>query len=113
MPPSRPLPMVSFAPLVEKTLPAVVSVLVVGETLVPAELKPGQPAPEPQKRPFRSGGSGVIVNAELGLIGTNHHVVRDAISITVRLHDGRRRRPGSSASTPAPTSPCSRSTCLI
>ena len=89
MPPSRPLPMVSFAPLVEKTLPAVVSVLVVGETMVPAELKPGQPAPEPQKRPFRSGGSGVIVNAELGLIGTNHHVVRDAISITVRLHDGR------------------------
>lgn len=38
---------------------------------------------------FRSGGSGVIVDAELGLIGTNNHVVRDAISIIVGLRDGR------------------------
>jgi serine protease DegQ len=90
LPPSRPLPMVSFAPLVEKAIPAVVSIRVIGETLLPLELKPGAPTQQhPQKRPFRSGGSGVIVNAELGLIGTNHHVVRDAISITVGLHDGR------------------------
>ncbi len=88
-PPSRPLPMVSFAPLVDKVLPAVVSILVVGEALDPAEFSPGQPVPAPQKRPFRSGGSGVIVSAALGLIGTNRHVVKDATSITVRLHDGR------------------------
>jgi len=81
--------MVSFAPLVEKALPAVVSIRVIGETLLPTELKPGAPIPEPQRRAFRSGGSGVIVDAALGLIGTNHHVVRDAISIVVALHDGR------------------------
>lgn len=88
-PAARPLPMVSFAPLVEKALPAVVSVLVIGETLVPAELKPGETPPAPERRPFRSGGSGVIVNSSLGLIGTNRHVVRDAVTISVRLQDGR------------------------
>lgn len=86
---ARSLPTVSFAPLIEKVLPAVVSIRVTGETLLPTELKPGAPIPEPQKRAFRSGGSGVIVNAAIGLIGTNHHVVRDATSIIVGLHDGR------------------------
>jgi S1-C subfamily serine protease len=50
---------------------------------------PKDRAPEPAKHAFKSGGSGVIVNAGLGLIATNHHVVRDAISIVVGLHDGR------------------------
>ena len=88
-PPARTLPMVSFAPLIEKVLPAVVSIRVTGEKLLPTELMPGAPVPKPQKRAFRSGGSGVIVNAAVGLIGTNHHVVRDATSIMVGLYDGR------------------------
>lgn len=84
-----PMPMVSFAQLIERALPAVVSIRVTGETLVPVQLRQGDPPAEPARRPFKSGGSGVIVNAELGLIATNHHVVRDAVTIEVGLHDGR------------------------
>jgi Do/DeqQ family serine protease len=87
--PARPLPMVSFAQLIERALPAVVSIRVTGETLVPAPLRAGDQPAAPTKRTFRSGGSGVIVNAELGLIATNNHVVRDAVTIEVGLHDGR------------------------
>lgn len=87
--PARPLPMVSFAQLIERALPAVVSVRITGETMVPVHLRPGDEPVAPTRRPFMSGGSGVIVNAELGLIATNHHVVRDAIKIEVGLHDGR------------------------
>jgi len=87
--PARPLPMVSFAQLIERVLPAVVSIRVTGETLVPQRLQPGDPPPEPSRRPFLSGGSGVIVDAERGLIATNNHVVRDAVKIEVGLHDGR------------------------
>jgi Do/DeqQ family serine protease len=88
-PAALPLPMVSFAQLIERALPAVVSIRVTGETLVPVQLRQGDPPAEPTRRPFRSGGSGVIVNAELGLVATNHHVVRDAVTIEVGLHDGR------------------------
>lgn len=87
--PARPTPMVSFAQIVERVLPAVVSIGVTGEAFVPVTLHPGEPLPEPKKRTFRSGGSGVIVNADLGIIATNHHVVRDAVSIVVGLQDGR------------------------
>lgn len=87
--PARPTPMVSFAQIVERVLPAVVSIGVTGEAFVPATLHPDEPLPEPKKRAFRSGGSGVIVNAELGIIATNNHVVRDAVSIVIGLHDGR------------------------
>lgn len=80
---------VTFAPLIEKALPAVVSILVEGEVVVPSVLKFGAPPPEPRRRPFRSGGSGVIVDATLGIIGTNRHVVQNATTIGVRLHDGR------------------------
>jgi serine protease DegQ len=86
---ARPVPMSSFAQIVERVLPSVVSIKVVGETLVPARLQPHGPTPQPTKRAFKSGGSGVIVDAGLGLIATNNHVVRDAISILVGLHDGR------------------------
>ncbi len=41
------------------------------------------------KEPFRTGGSGVIVDADKGLIITNHHVVVDAFRINVVLSDGR------------------------
>lgn len=87
--PALPLPMVSFAQLIERALPAVVSIRITGENAVPVKLEPGAPAGEPARRTFYSGGSGVIVNAELGLIATNNHVVRDAVKIEVALHDGR------------------------
>ncbi|MCY3687931.1 MAG: Do family serine endopeptidase [Gammaproteobacteria bacterium] len=41
-------------------------------------------------RPFRRGaGSGVIVDAGEGFVVTNHHVIDQATSVTVRLSDGR------------------------
>ena len=60
---------------------------------------PGQPYGGPQQPPGGGGpggqtpsgstGSGVIVDAERGLILTNHHVVEDGSQITVKLTDGR------------------------
>src|SRR5690606_10473799 len=44
---------------------------------------------EPQVQPQQSIGSGVIVDAEEGLILTNHHVVLDATSIVVTTNDRR------------------------
>lgn len=42
------------------------------------------------RQPLRRGaGSGVIVDAGEGFVVTNHHVIDDAASITVRLGDGR------------------------
>lgn len=41
-------------------------------------------------RPSRSQGSGVVIDAEKGIILTNHHVVGEVDEIEVRLPDGRR-----------------------
>jgi Do/DeqQ family serine protease len=43
----------------------------------------------PRQRQQQSLGSGVIVNAENGLILTNHHVIANADQVTVTLQDGR------------------------
>ena len=48
------------------------------------------PLPQPRTERFRSGGSGVIVDAERGHILTNNHVIADAKRIEVSLSDGRR-----------------------
>ncbi len=89
-------PVGSFAPMLAKVIPAVVTILVTGETLIPGELSPrgadGTPgvlAP-PRKEPFRSGGSGVIVDPARGHIVTNNHVIANATRIEVSLSDGRR-----------------------
>ncbi len=42
------------------------------------------------KMPSKAQGSGVIIDAQNGIILTNNHVVGDADKIEVRLHDGRR-----------------------
>lgn len=86
----RPPP--TLAPLLAKVLPAVVSIRVIGQRYQITELKPATPAPTPKTQPFKAGGSGVIFDAEKGLIGTNHHVVKDAVAISVGLHDGRSAR---------------------
>ena len=89
-------PVGSFAPMLARVIPAVVTVLVTGETAQPNELglrgADGQPSPlpQPRKERFRSGGSGVIIDAERGHILTNNHVIADATQIEVSLSDGRR-----------------------
>ena len=88
---------VTMAPLLERTTPAVVNVSV--ESRQAADTNPLFADPffrrffdaPPQSRERRtvSAGSGVIVDARRGLILTNHHVVADADRITVNLKDGR------------------------
>ncbi|WLS79398.1 serine endoprotease DegQ [Erwinia pyri] len=91
----QPLP--SLAPMLEKVLPAVVSVHVEGTQTQSQEI------PEPLKRFFGQGGaqgdtqpqpfeglaSGVVINAEKGYVLTNNHVVNGADKISVQLSDGR------------------------
>ena len=92
----RPLP--SLAPMLERTTPAVVNIAARGKTRRKVEL------PLPRNPLFRrffdvpsfervqettSLGSGVIVDADDGLILTNHHVIEDAYEIRVTLSDGR------------------------
>lgn len=88
----------SLAPMLEKVLPAVVSVKVEGTApvnqQVPDELKKffgddgSNPANEPTQQ-FEGLGSGVIIDAIKGYVLTNNHVVSDAQKISVQLNDGR------------------------
>ncbi|TKI06915.1 serine endoprotease DegQ [Martelella alba] len=90
----------SLAPMLEKVLPAVVSVHVEGTQQVqrqdlPKEFKyffgPNGPV-DPQQgetRQFEGLGSGVIINAAKGYVITNNHVVNGADKIKVQLDDGR------------------------
>ncbi|WP_414165858.1 serine endoprotease DegQ [Superficieibacter sp. BNK-5] len=85
----------SLAPMLEKVLPAVVSVQVEGTAVqgakVPEELKKffGDVAPDQQPQPFEGLGSGVIIDAAKGYILTNNHVINQAQKISVQLNDGR------------------------
>ena len=89
---------ITFAPILEKAMLAVVSIAVKGRT--PIERSPlyhhplfgrfGLPAPGPAKtREFVSSASGVIVDAQRGLIMTNVHPLAKADKIKVQLADGR------------------------
>lgn len=84
----------TFAPVVEKTAPAVVSIevsKVVSATERPAPFPffgPSRPREgTPEQRRSRSG-SGVIIG-EGGYIVTNHHVIDGARGVRVRLNDRR------------------------
>lgn len=89
-------PVVSLAPLVEEVAPAVVNIRVVERRTRQNpfgnnELRrffglPDTPQGGTQEIP--SAGSGVIVDAERGLILTNHHVVGEADEIQISLFDG-------------------------
>lgn len=87
--------MPSLAPMLEKTTPAIVSIAVEGTQTsrqqVPEMFRYffGNPQQAPQERPFRGLGSGVIIDAELGYVVTNNHVVDNADKIIVKLTDGR------------------------
>lgn len=84
----------SLAPMLEKVLPAVVSVKVEGTAptnqKVPEELKKffgeGEETPT---QPFEGLGSGVIIDAIKGYVLTNNHVISDAQKISIQLNDGR------------------------
>ncbi|MXP50250.1 Do family serine endopeptidase [Pantoea sp. Eser] len=92
----QPLP--SLAPMLEKVLPAVVSVHVEGTESadraqdIPEPLKRffGQmPGGNNQPQPFEGLGSGVIIDAAKGYVLTNNHVVNAADKIiNVQLGDG-------------------------
>ena len=88
----------SLAPMLEKVLPAVVSVQVEGSApvnqQVPEELKKffGEDGANPGSGPtqqFEGLGSGVIIDAIKGYVLTNNHVISDAQKISVQLNDGR------------------------
>lgn len=88
-------PMPTLAPLLERVTPAVVNI---STRSVPAR-NPLMDDPffrryfglqEPATdAPLQSLGSGVIVDAEQGLVVTNHHVIADAAQVMVTLNDGR------------------------
>jgi len=95
MPSGEQLP--SLAPMLEKVLPAVVSVHVSGTRVqsqqVPEEFKfffgPNFPSQQQSIRPFEGLGSGVIIDAEKGYVLTNNHVVDGADKIQLQINDGR------------------------
>ncbi len=93
VPGQAPLP--TLAPMLEKVLPAVVSVKVEGTAQqsqrIPEELKKyfGEEPPDGKAQPFEGLGSGVIIDAAKGYVLTNNHVINQAQKINVQLNDGR------------------------
>ncbi len=85
-------PQMSFADVLARTIPSVVTIRVTSEEQIPIEFQPGD-GPDvkvtPEKRFARSGGSGIIFDAAKGLILTNNHVIDGAVRIEVVLSDGR------------------------
>lgn len=85
----------SLAPMLEKVLPAVVSVQVEGTATpsqrVPEELKKffGEEGGNQPAQPFEGLGSGVIIDAAKGYVLTNNHVISQAQKISIQLNDGR------------------------
>ena len=91
----------SLAPMLERITPAVVNIATRGKTRRRVELPlPNDPffrrffdLPSVERiQETASLGSGVIVDAEHGLILTNDHVIKDAYEINVTLTDGRELR---------------------
>ncbi len=89
-------PMPTLAPLLERVTPAVVNISTRGPMPARNPLMDDpffrryfglqEPATD---APLQSLGSGVIVDAQQGLVVTNHHVIADAAQIMVTLNDGR------------------------
>lgn len=83
----------SLAPMLKKVIPGIVNISVqgvvsTGEIVIDREKNKRQLAPKPKK--FESMGSGVIFDGKHGYIVTNAHVIKNAVVVTVTVHDGRR-----------------------
>jgi Do/DeqQ family serine protease len=86
----------SIAVMLKKAMPSVVSVTVEGtqeyKQKFPKELKEmfkdSMPEEQVINKPFKSTGSGVIVDSNNGYIVTNEHVIKNAEHIFVTLHSG-------------------------
>jgi len=89
--------MPSLAPMLEGVTPAVVSISVKGTHKVSQQNVPdafkfffgNKGQNQPQQRPFRGLGSGVIIDGDEGYIVTNNHVIENADEILITLKDGR------------------------
>ena len=84
-------PVPSLAPMLAGVTPAVVNVYSRQVVRVRNPLAEffGMPGGMPQERMQQSLGSGVIVDAERGLVLTNNHVIENADGVSVTLADGR------------------------
>ena len=87
------VPVPSLAPMLKKVLPAVVSVTSKQRVRVNTPFGDDPVFRRmfgiPQERISQSLGSGVIIDAQRGLVLTNNHVVEDADEVSVNLADGR------------------------
>ena len=87
----------SLSPIIKKAGPAVVGIATRGTQAVPYNPFYDDPLfrrfygapPQQRERETQSLGSGVIVDAAMGYVVTNNHVVEGANEITVGLNDGR------------------------
>jgi len=91
----RPLP--SLAPMLKDVAPAVVNISTRSHMRIQQNPLLNDPffrhffrqQPQRQQRQAQSLGSGVVINADKGLVITNNHVIDRADEITVTLRDGR------------------------
>jgi len=92
----QPLP--SLAPMLERVMPGIVNVSTLTRRTLenhpllrdPFFRRFFQVPGRPQERESQSLGSGIVIDAERGLVVTNHHVIDGADEIRLTLHDGRR-----------------------
>ncbi len=84
----------TLAPMLQKATPCIVNISVQKEISYSEALAENIPVPKENKGPIESFmvGSGVIFDADKGLIVTNAHVVKDQKIMLVTLKDGRRFR---------------------
>ncbi|EIJ43476.1 periplasmic serine protease, Do/DeqQ family [Beggiatoa alba B18LD] len=90
-------PVPSLAPMLEKITPAVVNISTKGRERIQENPLFNDPffrhffeLPEqPREKINQSLGSGVVINASLGYVVTNNHVIEAADEISVTLRDGR------------------------
>ena len=89
--------MPSLAPMVDRVTPGVVNIATEGRAQIRQNPLLNDPffkrffniPDQPIERKTQSLGTGVIIDAERGLVVTNNHVIANAHQITVKLRDGR------------------------